>query len=103
MVSPYLRIDFRDLARSVGLDVQIFIEDVQKLIQDENPKTRSSTFGWQAYYPLTDVYDWLRSLETTYEDRVSIINIGKSYEGRDILGVKISSKREGSKAIFLES
>lgn len=41
-------------------------------------------------------------MAATYPDKVTVVVIGKSYEGRDIKGVKVSFKA-GNKGVFLEA
>lgn len=56
---------------------------------------------WDAYYTFEEIYAWLDDLVAAYPDIVTMINIGKSYEGRNIKGIKISHG-PGKRNIFLE-
>jgi murein tripeptide amidase MpaA len=52
---------------------------------------------------LDEIHSWLKQLATVYPNDVELINIGKSYEGRDILGVKLNKRKEsGKKQIVFE-
>lgn len=76
---------------------------VFRLIDDEQVSSRDSgTFGWKQYYELAEIYEWLDNIFSTYPDVTEEFSIGKSYEGRDIRGIKIShgSNKPG---IFIES
>lgn len=63
---------------------------------------RSSKDGliWDSYYILEDIHSWLDQLASE-NSNVSIITSGKSYEGRDIKGVKVSFK-SGNRGVFIE-
>jgi hypothetical protein len=50
----------------------------------------------------SQTYDYLRSLAEDHPDLVQLYVGGSSYEGRDILGVRLSYK-EGNPKIFVES
>jgi hypothetical protein len=50
----------------------------------------------------SQTYDYLRSLAKDYPDVVKLYVGGTTFEGRDILGVKLSYK-EGNPKIFVES
>jgi hypothetical protein len=50
----------------------------------------------------SQTYDYLRSLAEEHPQHVKLYVGGSSYEGRDILGVKLSYK-DGNPKIFVES
>lgn len=56
---------------------------------------------FDAYYNLEQIYAWIDDLARTYPDMVTTLVGGKSYEGHDIKGLKISHGA-GRKIIFLE-
>lgn len=57
-------------------------------------------YNWKEYSTLDVIYSWLDQLASIHTN-VSIISSGKSYEGRDIKGVKVSFKT-GNKGVFIE-
>ncbi|GLG98820.1 Zinc carboxypeptidase A 1 [Gryllus bimaculatus] len=73
------------------------------MIDEENDHAaaRSGVFGWNAYYRLGDIYNWMDSLEEKYPE-VKVIVGGTSYENREIKGVKVTYG-EKNKDIFIES
>ncbi|XP_023166118.1 zinc carboxypeptidase [Drosophila hydei] len=103
MVSPADLKHFQLVLKLYGISSQLSIANVQKLIDDEQVSSRDSgTFGWKQYYELAEIYEWLDNIFSTYPDVTEEFSIGKSYEGRDIRGIKIShgSNKPG---IFIES
>ncbi|KAK5640385.1 hypothetical protein RI129_011196 [Pyrocoelia pectoralis] len=100
MVSPHLKYDFENLLHSLNLPGKVLIEDVQDLINNEQNRTVTRQM-FNGYQTLDEIYDWLRSLESTYPNNVKVVVGGQTYEGRQILGVHVSFK-EGNKAVFLE-
>lgn len=56
---------------------------------------------WDAYYTLDDIYAWIDDLVETYPDVATKVIGGSSFEGREIVGVKISHG-EGKNNIFIE-
>ena len=39
---------------------------------------------WTSYHPVADMQEYMAYLVETYSDLVSIVSIGKSYEGNDM-------------------
>lgn len=61
--------------------------------------TREMT--WTSYYSLDDIYSWLDDLAAANPEKVTVINGGSTFEGRQIKGVKIALN-PGKRAIFIE-
>lgn len=103
MVPPHLLRDFHSAVRRNNLNSDLIIPDVQNVIDSEKPAQQMREgYGWTDYYDLNDTYDYLRSLAKDYPDVVKLYVGGTTFEGRDILGVKLSYK-EGNPKIFVES
>ncbi len=103
IVPPHKFADFDSMLNVKNIPYEIAANDVQSLIDDESlTQTRiSESFGWNKYYPLEGIYKWIDSILGQYPNVTSPISIGKTYEGRDIRGVKISYKN-GNPGIFIE-
>ncbi|XP_063241177.1 zinc carboxypeptidase-like [Bacillus rossius redtenbacheri] len=102
MAPPHMFPEFEEMVASLGMDFEVYIEDVQKLIDNQQSGDKSeATFGWTSYHRVDEIHAWLRSLSARYPGVVTLLNVGKSTEGRDLLGVKVSYKR-GNKGIFIE-
>lgn len=57
---------------------------------------------WEHYYSRKDINVWLKSLADNHPERVEMVNLGRSHEGRPIRGVKLISGPERS-TIFVEA
>lgn len=62
----------------------------------------ASTFGWTRYHKLPEIEAWLDGILATYPDVTEGFEVGKSFEGRTIRGLKISYK-SGNPGVFIES
>ncbi|XP_018573039.2 zinc carboxypeptidase-like [Anoplophora glabripennis] len=104
MVSPNKVSELQHIAESMGMPSKVMADNVQERIDaEERPRTRNG-FGWTRYNTLDEINNWLRSLPKLYPSAVSLIELNGTYEGRTILGVKVSygtSKRK--KSVFVES
>ena len=67
------------------IDSHIMINNVQQLIQETMPRNTSARgmFDWTDYYSHDDLNLFIQDLADT-TNYTRIINIGKSYEGRDM-------------------
>ncbi|XP_014206604.1 zinc carboxypeptidase-like [Copidosoma floridanum] len=102
MVSPDQMADFARLMNDTGTPYETYIGDVQSLIENENPPTRESGFGWTRYHSLEEIYSWLDSLAQRYPGKVELLSPGETYEGRQIRGVKLSFGPTDKPAVFVE-
>lgn len=56
---------------------------------------------WRHYFHLETIYDWMDHLREKYADIVQRVEVGNSYEGRPIRGIKLSKKKNNT-AIVVE-
>lgn len=50
------------------------------------------------------IYDWLKDLAARFPKEVTLVKGGTTYEGRDILGVKVSySPDNANKTVWIDS
>uniref|UniRef100_A0AAG5DJS0 Zinc carboxypeptidase A 1 n=1 Tax=Anopheles atroparvus TaxID=41427 RepID=A0AAG5DJS0_ANOAO len=102
VVPPHLRGHFSEIRAKLALRAELHIEDLQEQIDAESrASVRRESFGWNAYYRTDEIYAWLDSLVASNPGVVSPLNIGNSFEGRPIKGVKVSYKA-GNKAVVVE-
>jgi len=63
-------------------------------------------FSMTEYHSVQDINTWLRNTELENKDRLELIQIGTTHQGREIVVAKVSSGRKGSKstkpALFVE-
>lgn len=71
-------------------------------IESEANTRATQAFGWTRYHNLTDIEAWLDGILAAYPTVTEGFEIGKSYEGRTIRGLKISYKT-GNPGVFIES
>ncbi|XP_011690613.1 PREDICTED: zinc carboxypeptidase isoform X2 [Wasmannia auropunctata] len=101
MVAPHKLPEFYEMMTQIGIPYQVFIEDVQKLIDQTTPESRSTSFDFNSYHTLEEIYKNLDDLAKQYPDKIQVIVGGRSYEGRQIKGVKVSFK-SNNPGIFIE-
>lgn len=103
IVAPHKFADFELMLNLENIEYRITADDVQSLIDDENfmQSRISEDFGWKKYYPLESIYKWIDSMLEQYPTVTSPIYAGKTYENRELKGVKISY-RDGNPGIFIE-
>lgn len=76
-----------------GLYAVEYISDVQKLIDQESSgiKTKALGMTWTDYSTPETIEEWLELLSVENPDTVQLSTIGKSYEGRNLTLIKIST------------
>ncbi|XP_047512876.1 zinc carboxypeptidase-like [Pieris napi] len=106
MSSPEHKNDLEVILNDNGIKFTVSMSNVQEAINKENLGMYTSrnlrSMRWDSYYTLDQINNWLDDLVARYSDVASIIVGGRTYEGRQIRGVKISHG-SGKRAIFIES
>ncbi|XP_071559723.1 zinc carboxypeptidase-like [Temnothorax nylanderi] len=80
---------------------EVRMDNIQEVIDETIPQNKSQGFDFEQYHTLEEIYDNLEELAEKYPNQVQIIVAGRTYEGREIKGVKIISG-EGKRGIFIE-
>ncbi|PSN45353.1 Zinc carboxypeptidase A 1 [Blattella germanica] len=97
---------FHETVGKFNMKNKTMIQNLQEDIEESEKltKARASKAGydWESYYDLNELYEWMTHLTVQYPGIVSHIEGGRTYEGREILGVKLSYK-EGNPIVFIES
>lgn len=104
LVAPHKVSEFIAKLKGSNVEFTLVEANAQKELENEEQdllSARSEEYDWSDYHDLEETYDWLYSLAEKYPKLIEIIVGGKSYEGRQILGIKLSHKK-GNKGIFLE-
>jgi hypothetical protein len=61
-----------------------------------SPHQPKVAMSWNRYHTLDEVYEFARALKKAYPDLVEVETIGKSFEKRDIVALKITNKKTGA-------
>lgn len=102
VVPPHKFDEIDSLINKFGLKVETIIDNLQNVIDNEKVGGRDDELNWDAYYPLENIYEWVAKVTKQHSKHVTMFEIGKSYENRPIVGLKISYK-SGNPGIFVES
>ncbi|XP_037883581.1 zinc carboxypeptidase A 1-like [Glossina fuscipes] len=106
VVAPHKVPDFLHVMGRWEIQYDLVDTNLQHQLEDsykQVAKVRSGAYGWTQYHELEDTYKWLQSLANEYPSVVTIVESGKTYEGRSILGVKISKGQSPKPGIFVEA
>ncbi|XP_026329748.1 zinc carboxypeptidase-like [Hyposmocoma kahamanoa] len=107
LVKPDLVSIFEELVTMRGLNMELLVEDYSKIIEMEKREIlRNDGFSWHAYHDVADIHDYLRNMSREYPNMTELIIGGQSYEGRQILGLRINSPslhKKGKPVFFIES
>jgi len=96
--------EVNDWLSSHNIKFSLMVENVQELVELSQPKNSSARgmFDWTDYYPHDDLNTWIAGLADA-NDFARIINIGKSYEGRDMNVLAIEKAGAGAPNVWLEA
>merc|ERR1712170_65697 len=88
-----------------NIKFSVHVEDVQKLVEMSQPGNSSArgTFDWTDYYPHEDLNTLISGWADANADFARIINIGQSYEGRDMNVLAIEKAGPGKPNVWLEA
>lgn len=96
---------------SLGVDnVSVMIDDLETVMHEEKKpaglKASSSVsgFDYSEYHGFDETDKWMDSLVAKYPDICEIVEVGKSYEGRMVRGIKITGNKKGvdKKAFWMD-
>ncbi|ALC49169.1 CG8945, partial [Drosophila busckii] len=119
LVPPKMLVDFQGTLNFEGIAHEVLIFDVGKAIAYERNKEAymlttptavrrrpvkqqaevAATMSWNKYHEHDDILKYLETLRMRHAQLVELIHIGRSYEGRPLLVVKIESKQLAAAAI----
>ncbi|XP_077491216.1 zinc carboxypeptidase-like [Amblyomma americanum] len=94
---PEVAGEFVTAATQSGMTVTTLTSNVQELIDDERKEMRFTTYSteksrFERYLKYKEFKSALKEYAKTY-DHVKFTSIGRSYEGRDLIGVHIKAKK----------
>ncbi|XP_018337843.1 PREDICTED: uncharacterized protein LOC108745920 [Trachymyrmex septentrionalis] len=102
MVPPHKLAHFYEIVSDYKMFPRLQIRNVQELINNTMSQNQSQKFDFNSYHALEKIYDNLDELAKRYPGQVQVIVGGRSYEGREIKGVKVSISNETRPGIFIE-
>ncbi|CAG7696150.1 unnamed protein product [Allacma fusca] len=87
-----------------GIIVEEYIENVQKLIENEVVSINNELgLSFTQYSTLDQIDAFLQSGARDHSDIASVISIGKSFEGRDLNVIKISKSNDTKPVVFIDA
>ncbi|KAJ8970943.1 hypothetical protein NQ317_008290 [Molorchus minor] len=109
MVTPSAQSGFVEVLESENIDFNILIDNVEDKIQEEDQRQMLSTrvaaggVSFTEYMRHDEILAYLDQLAVEYPDVVKTEVIGKSFEGRNLTVIKISSGGSDKPIIFIEA
>ncbi|EDW63368.1 zinc carboxypeptidase A 1 [Drosophila virilis] len=108
VVAPHKVPDLLEILGKAEIKYDLLTKDFQKSMDEVDEKVAikgraTEDYNWEQYYELDDTYTWMVSLAKQYPHVVTLIEGGKTYQGRSILGVKISKSLSEKPGVFLEA
>ncbi|CAD7091291.1 unnamed protein product [Hermetia illucens] len=111
MIDKSARESARSYLQNSNITYRILIDDLQKLIEVENPpkeeiellqNRKGHRLTWKAYHNFNDIVGYLDYLAKTYPDLCSVQTIGTTHEGRALKLLKISNGHPANEAIWID-
>ncbi|KAL6261345.1 hypothetical protein P5V15_006442 [Pogonomyrmex californicus] len=101
MVAPHKLSTFYEIISRIKAPHKVYIENVQALVDRTTSANQTASFDFYNYHSLWEIYKNLDELAIKYPNTVKVIVGGKTSEGREIKGVKISFNASNP-GIFIE-
>lgn len=100
---------FKTFLVTYEIDNSILTENVQAAVEEEATRQRTAPatrangrISFEAYHRYDAIVAYMQDLASTYRDIASVIEIGSTYNGLTIYGLKISSGGTGKPAILID-
>jgi len=78
--------------KDLGLEASVMIEDIDAAAQAIQPSA-SDAMDLQTYNSYNTTVEWVKDLAEQYSDIAELVNIGTSYEGRELVGIRITGSK----------
>lgn len=85
-----------------GIDFHVMVKDVENLsnsvmgsidVLKREEKKAGSGFDVSVYQTYNDTTAWVKSLPATYPGVCELLTVGTSYEGREIVGIRVTGSK----------
>jgi len=90
-VAPAMLAQVEESLKLSGIDYFVMIQDMQPLIEEQMIPAGNDWFD--AYHNYSGTVQWLKDLAAQYSSIADFVTVGKTHEGRDIVGLHITGKR----------
>jgi hypothetical protein len=97
MIPGSAKATFLSTLKYFAIEYSVKITDVGSLIEQQmqpyikqNERVNLKDFNYSKYHTLDDINHWMNDLEQAYPKYVTIFNVTRSYQQRDIIAMKIS-------------
>lgn len=95
--------EFQEIMEEETIPYEVLVWDLEKAIKYENPmmtrrqrleleNEQGHPMTWHRYHNYEDIAVYLDYLQMTYPDIVDLIHIGRSFEGRPLMILKVNRK-----------
>lgn len=101
MVAPHKLSEFHDMMKQADVPYETYMEDVQAVIDQQKSLARARSFDFKSYHTLDEIYQHLDNLAKEYPGKIQVIVGGRTHEGRQIKGIKLSFKNNNP-GVFIE-
>merc|ERR1712223_220935 len=109
MAAPHMKMRLESWLQAQGIGHSPMVKDVQSLIEETRPSPKKSksgagnyTMDWEDYHDHSTLNEFIAALADA-NDWANVINIGQSYEGRDMDVLAITKAGPGAPNIWLEA
>jgi len=105
-----------DFWASYGVTPKVVVPDVSVLVDRSMKEIQDApAIDWKAvaddpnqfplnqYHTHSEINAWLQAVQTTYSSFVSIMSLGKTLQGRDMMFLKIGTPRAGKPALWIDA
>ena len=89
---------------SENIAYEVVMADIGSVIAQQNAvhqsrpsNAQAGDFAYDKYHPLEEIHAWIDQMVQDYPSLASSFVVGKSYEKRDMKGLKISSSKVATK------
>ncbi|KAL5277274.1 hypothetical protein ACFFRR_002476 [Megaselia abdita] len=98
LVPPKLITDFQGSLNFETIDYEVLIFDVGKAIEYEESKEKAGIsvgkINWKKYFSYEDIVHYLENIQQRNPNIVELVHIGRSFEGRPLVVVKVDINRK---------